>query len=412
MVSIAFAFAFLVAQEAKPPASAPTPAPAAAAPAIVPASAFPDATPAEVGLDPDALARLGAKVQAFVDEQQIVGAELAVVAKHRTAYRATFGWEDREKKVAMPARGIFCVRSMTKPVCGTAIQMLVDREELALDDKIAQYFHSFDHDDAAEITVRHLLSHTGGLPLSQFLRRPFGDAKDLLDVADAAGEFGPKTKPGEVFNYSDDGADTLGALVEQLSGQKLDRFLAAELFEPLGMKDTIGVLKGDDPRLPRVHSAYVGGAENWKRYWAPGQPPIFKFLFASQSLYASIDDYARFLALWMDGGVSGGKRLLSKEAVERALAPGPAFLGSPVGFRGWKLLYGQFWMVYVDPKRAAGKQVVAFGHNGSDGTFAYAFPERDLMVFYFTQSRQQQTGETFERMLQETLLAPPASKKE
>ena len=408
MGSIALALAFLVAQEANSPA----PASAPPTPAAAQTSAFPDAAPAEVGLDPEALARLGAKVQAFVDDGEIVGAELVVVAKHRTAYRATFGWEDLEKKSALPPRGIFCVRSMTKPVCGTAIQMLVDRDELALDDKIAQYFHSYDHDDAAQITVRHLLLHTGGLPLSQFLRRPLQDAKDLQDIADVAGEYGPKSKPGEHFVYSDDGADTCGALVEQLSGKTLDRFLAEELFDPLAMRDTIGVLKDGDPRLPRVHGLYIGGAENWTRYWEPGKPPIFKFLMASQSLYASIDDYARFLALWMDGGAAGGKRLLSKEAVERALVPGPAMLGSPIGFRGWKLFYGQLWMVYVDPKRAPGKQVVAFGHNGSDGTFAYAFPERDLMVFYFTQSRQQRTGETFERTLQETLLAPPATKKE
>jgi CubicO group peptidase (beta-lactamase class C family) len=381
------------------------------APLATAQSAFPDASPAEVGLDPAALARLGAKVREFVDTKEIVGAELVVVAKHRTAYRATFGFEDLEKKTAMEPRGIFCVRSMTKPVCGTAIQMLVDREELALDDKIAQYFHSFDHDDAAQITVRQLLSHTGGLPLSQFLRRPLQNAKDLPEIADVAGEFGPKSKPGELFNYSDDGADTLGALVEQLSGKTLDRFFAEELFEPLAMKDSIGVLKEGDPRLPRVHGLYIGGAEKWKRYWAPGKPPIFKFLLASQGLYASIDDYARFLALWMDGGAAGGKRLLTKEAVERALEPGPLMLGSPTGFRGWKLHYGQFWMVWVDPKRAPGKQVVAFGHNGSDGTFAYAFPELDLMVFYFTQSRQQQTGETFEQVLQEELLAPLATKK-
>ena len=392
MVSIAFAFAFLVAQEST--------------------SAFPDAAPAEVGLDPEALARLGAKVQSFVDDQEIVGAELVVIAKRRTAWRATFGFEDRDQKVAMPARGIFCVRSMTKPVAGTAIQMLVDREELGLDDPIARHLHSFDHGDAASITVRQLLTHTGGLPMSQFLsRRPFGDAKDLEDVADSAGEFGPATKPGAGFAYSDDGADTLGALVERLSGAKLDRFLAAELFEPLGMQDTIGVLKEDDPRLPRVHGLYVGGANQWQRYWEPGKPPIFKFLFASQSLYCSIDDYARFLALWMDGGEASGKRLLSKEAVARALEPGPAMLGTPNGLKGWKVHYGQHWMVWVDPKRAAGKQVVAFGHNGSDGTFAYAFPELDLMVFYFTQSRQQRTGATFERTLQEELLAPLAAKK-
>ena len=87
MGSIALALAFLVAQEANSPA----PASAPPTPVAAPASAFPDAAPAEVGLDPEALARLGAKVQAFVDEGEIVGAELVVVAKHRTAYRATFG---------------------------------------------------------------------------------------------------------------------------------------------------------------------------------------------------------------------------------------------------------------------------------------------------------------------------------
>src|SRR5262249_43440678 len=154
--------------------------------------------------------------------------------------------------------------------------------------------------------------------------------------------------------------------------------LAAELFEPLSMKDSIGVLKDDDPRLPRVHGLYIGSAENWKRYGEPGKPPLFRFLLASQGLYCSIDDYARFLALWMDGGAAGGKRLLTKEAVTRALEPGPLMLGTgSTGFRGWKLHYGQFWMVYVDPKRERGRQVVAFGHNGSDGTFAYAFPELD-----------------------------------
>src|SRR5262249_48783644 len=144
------------------------------------------------------------------------------------------------------------------------------------------------------------------------LRRPLQSAKDLTEVADVAGEFGPKSKPGELFNYSDDGADTLGALVEQISGTTLDRFLAAEVFEPLSMKDSIGVLKDDDPRLPRVHGLYIGSAENWKRYGEPGKPPLFRFLLASQGLYCSIDDYARFLALWMDGGAAGGKRLLTK----------------------------------------------------------------------------------------------------
>jgi CubicO group peptidase (beta-lactamase class C family) len=383
------------------------PKPAAAAPA----DAFPVAAPESVGLDPAALERLGARVQSFVDADSIVGAELLVVKDRRTVTRRTFGLEDRDAKTPFPARGIFCVRSMTKPWCGTAIQILVDRGELALDSRIADHFHAWDHDLATKVTVAQLLTHQGGLRLSQFYSRPLSAAVDLQDVATVAGKEGPMFEPGAIFNYSDDGADTLGALVELLSDEPLDRFFDEEIAQPLGLHDTIGVLKSDDPRVARVHSAYVGGEGRWTRYWKPGQPPIFKFLLASQSLYSTCDDYARFLAMWMDGGTIGKTRILSKEAVERALTPGPQMLGYPEGFRGWRLHYGHFWMIYVDPARPQGDRVVAFGHNGSDGTFAYAIPSLDLVVLYFTQSRQQGTGPSFEQALMNELITPLLAKQ-
>jgi CubicO group peptidase (beta-lactamase class C family) len=401
---------FLALAQAAGTAQAEPAKPAVPAASIAPDDAFPAAAPADVGLDPAALERICALVQTFVDEQAIVGAELVVIKKRRTVLRRTFGSERAGPGVStsepLAPRGIFCVRSMTKPVCGTAIEMLVDRGELALDDRIADHFHAFDHDDAAKITVEQLLHHTGGLPFSQFVRRPLDKAKDLIDVATFAGEFGTTLEPGRISSYSDDGADTCGALVELLSGKTLDLFLQEELFDPLGMKDTIGVLREGDPRIARVHPLNVGGAGRWMTYWEPGKPPIFKFLLASQSLYASCDDYARFLALWLDRGMANGKRLLSEAAIDRALAPGPRMLGAMDGFRGWRVHYGHFWMVYFDPKRPKDAQLVGFGHNGSDGTFAYAFPEHDLMVLYFTQSRQQGTGRAFEATLKQELLDP------
>jgi CubicO group peptidase (beta-lactamase class C family) len=395
-----------LAQEAGAPPVAPAPA--------EPADAFPAAAPESVGLDPAALERLGARVQSFVDADSIVGAELLVVKDRHTALRRTFGFDDRDAKTAFAPHGIFCVRSMTKPWCGTAIQILVDRGELTLDSRIADHFHAWDHDLAGKVTVEQLLTHQGGLRLSQFLSRPLSDAVDLQEVATVAGEQGPMFEPGAGFNYSDDGADTLGGLVELLSDETLDRFFDEEIARPLGLHDTIGVLKADDPRIARVHSLHIGGEGRWIRYWKPGQPPIFKFLLASQGLYSTCDDYARFLAMWMDGGTidAGGKtRILSKEAVERALAPGPRMLGYPNGFASWRLHYGHFWMIYVDPSRPAGERVVAFGHNGSDGTFAYAIPSLDLMVLYFTQSRQQGTGEEFERTLRSEIVAPLLAKR-
>src|SRR5262245_48787953 len=86
-----------------------------AAPASAPADASPAAAPEELGLDPSALERVAARVQEFVDDESIVGAELLVVKDRRTVLRRAFGLEDREQKTPFAPRGIFCVRSMTKP---------------------------------------------------------------------------------------------------------------------------------------------------------------------------------------------------------------------------------------------------------------------------------------------------------
>ena len=78
-------------------------------------------------------------------------------------------------------------------------------------------------------------------------------------MANAIGEGGPEFEPGSKFWYSDAGADTLGAIVEQASGSSLEDFVIERLLEPLGMEDAYYVGDSDDPRLDRVASLYVGG---------------------------------------------------------------------------------------------------------------------------------------------------------
>jgi hypothetical protein len=113
----------------------------------------------------------------------------------------------------------------------------------------------------------------------------------------------------------------------------------------------------------------------------------------------------------MDGGVVGERRLLAPQAIERGLTPA-SDAGMPTSFPGLKVYYGQMWMLYGDAD-ADGEalelvQPVAFGHNGSDGTFAWAWPDRDLMVLYFTQSRGQGTGIKLEAEIDRLLVNPGA----
>ena len=122
-------------------------------------------------------------------------------------------------------------------------------------------------------------------------------------------------------------------------------------------------------------------------------------------------------ALWMDGGMVGGKRLLSKEAIARILTPVSPMksLGTdkpyPCGFFGLKPHYGQLSMLYASGERPTQTDVRAFGHGGSDGTGGMGLSAEDLIVCYFTQSRGQVSTIRLETTIQDALLRARASLK-
>ncbi len=387
--------------------SVPMPLRAAAAvllAAIARAQGFPVASAAEVGLDAAELEALAAVVQDLSDRGEVVGAELLVVKNDKTVLHRAFGWKDREDVALMEPNTIFCVRSMTKPVVGTAVSMLVDDEKLLLSDKASKYLPAFDNERSRAITVEMLLHHTSGLPLSGLLERDIRTVTSLRQVADWAGEKGPEHPPGSRFSYSDDGADTLGAIVEVASGESLATYVEGRVLAPLQMMDAVTVVAPDHPKRARMASKYAGSPGNWTRFWSPKDPPIFRTFLASQSLYCTAADYARFLSLWKEKGRAGGERLVSMRSARRAHEPGVE-TGFPTGFAGLSVEYGELWVLYVDRTKEK-PELVAFGHSGSDGTFSYCFPALDLMVCYFTQSRGTLSGLAFEAALQKHVVDP------
>jgi CubicO group peptidase (beta-lactamase class C family) len=371
-------------------------------------SVFPVATPESQGVSAAALRQLADEVDGYVKAGTIVGGELLVIKNRKTILNEVFGNRDREDKLPMERGTIFNIRSMTKPLTGVAVQMLVDEGKLRLDDPVSKYLPGFDNDKSRAITLEQVLQHRSGLPLTILIKT---DAyKDLQAQAKAIGEKGPQFKPGEKFWYSDAGSDAAAAVVEHVSGMTIDRFVTERILEPLGMADSFYPSKADDPRKKRLASLYVGTPGKWTRHWKPGDGPMYPFAWGSQTLYSTPADYARFLALWMDGGTVGNKRLLSKEAMARILTPASSMsiLGSdepyPSGFFGLKLYYGQMSMLYGAGESPTKAKVMAIGHGGSDGTGAWAFPAENLIVCYFTQSRGQATTIRLETTIQEALL--------
>ena len=366
---------------------------------------FPVAAPEDVGLPAQALAELAAAVRGFVERDEIVGAELLVIKGDKRVLHESFGWQDREAGLPMPKDALFSVRSMTKPVIGTAVAMLLEDSKLELDEPVATYLPSFENDKSRAITVRQLLHHTGGLPLSGLLGGEISRMKGVCEIAAAVGASGPQHPPGSGFHYSDAGADTLGALVEVVSGEPLGEFLRQRIFAPLGMSDALTFVAPDEPRRSRIASAYTGEAGGWTRYWSSADAPLFPFAMGSQGLYCSARDYARFLSLWKGNGRHADGRLLRMSSCKRALTPGTQMDYSS-GFEGCVVHYGELWMLYIDQNQDPQGELYAFGHGGSDGTAAWVFPALDLMVLYFTQSRGNTTFPEFETTLQRALLDP------
>jgi len=365
-------------------------------------------TPESQNMSSEALQQLTGIVQGYVDNERIVGAELMVLKNRYIVLHEVFGWKDRESEVPMEENTLFNIRSMTKPITGAAAQILIDRGELYLDDRVADYLPGFDNELSGNITVQQLLTHQAGLPLT--ILTSADEYDDLWTMANEVGKIGPEFPPGSKWWYSDAGADVLGGLVEAVSRQSLDSFITENLLQPLGMSDTFYFTSTsqDDPRRERIASLYIGGIGEWNRFWTP-EKPLYPFAWGSQSLYGTALDYAHFLSLWLDNGVVGNRWVLSKEAVSRTLQPTApmTMLGSdmrfPTGFYNTDVCYGQMSVLYTDGDSG---EVVIIGHSGSDGTYAWAWLEHDLIVLYFTQSRGGASGITLEPEIDRLFLHP------
>lgn len=350
------------------------------------------------------LARITSEVRTWVDEKDVVGAEFMILKDRKVVLHEAVGWMDAEDKVPMAKGSIFCVRSMTKPLVGTAVQMLIDAGKLALDDKASKFLKSFDNDRSRDITIEQMLTHRSGFPIT-LIDKPLKEYANHREIVDQAGEIGPSEKPGKRFEYSDTNFETLAEIVGIVSGQSCDEFLRARVLEPLAMKDTYCVLGKDAPDRARVCSNYVGERGHFEKYWDNRGEPLFPFLLGAAGLYSTCEDYARFVELWLDRGVIAGKPLLSDAAIARALRPivPMSMIGSdapyPTSFDHASVKYGQAWMVWDDGKPRAENALPIFGHSGSDGTFVWVFPEENVIALYFTQSRNGLSGFRFEELL-------------
>lgn len=325
----------------------------------------------------DAILRRGVADSAFPGAIAVVGTRDGVLIQ-RSAGRLDWAPSSEPSD-----QTLWDLASLTKVVAlTTSVMILVDEKRLDLDASVRQYLPEWRGPNKDRVRVRHLLTHSSGLPAWRPLYKEAASRADALAIVLATPL---DTVPGARMVYSDLGAILLGEIVQRVSGEPLDRFAARRVFEPLGMRDT---QFRPAPGL-RVRAAPTE-VDPWRQRHLRGEvhdENAFALggVSGHAGLFSTARDLARFARALLSGGALDGIRLVSDATLARFTARQDSLLSHRA--LGWETATGS---------NSGGRfaSARAFGHTGFTGTSLWIDPELGRFVILLT-NRVNPTRERF-----------------
>lgn len=330
--------------------------------AVTPAAAAPPSTK----MTPtEGAAAIGAIVREEIAAGRLPGAVVVVGVGDKVVLRQAYG-----ERAVLPSRSpttvdtMYDAASLTKVMAtAVAIQQLVERGLIDLDKPAAAYWPAFAANGKADITVRQLLTHYAALPAG-IPTRTWSGTEGALDAVVALKPLAPA---GSRFIYSDVDFIVLGELVRRVSGQPLEIYAAANIFQPLGMRDT-----GFRPSAALKNRIAPADIESGKLRWGEVQDPIaFRMggVAGHAGVFTTADDLTLFARMMASGGANGGPSVLRPQSIATMTRPqsppgGPALRGL-----GWDVdsPYSGFLAPSFSPR--------SFGHTGYTGTALWIDPD-------------------------------------
>ena len=318
------------------------------------------------------LASVDAVIEQAIHNGNIPGAVLLVGHDGQAIYRKAYGNRALEpRREPMTLETIFDLASLTKVIATTtAVMKLVEQGKIRLNDPVAKYLPEFGQNGKEDITVRQLLTHYSGLG-------PDLDLKTIWEGKETAYRmaFGeaPETLPGSRFSYSDVNFIVLGALVERVSGETLDKYCERRIFAPLKMMHT----RFTPPAALRPKIAPTQYDENEHMLRGVVHDPTARRMggvAGHAGLFSTADDLAKFSQALLNGG-GGVLSALSVEKMTRPEQPPSA----PVlrGF-GWD----------IDSPFSSNRgdllPVGSYGHTGFTGTSMWIDPTTQTYIILLT----------------------------
>ncbi len=389
------------------------------------AAEMPTAKPEEVGMSSQRLLRIHQAIQRHIDAGDISGAVTLVARRGSIVHFEAHGLMDIESKQPMRTDAIFRIASMSKPITGVAVMMMMEEGKLRLNDPVSKFLPEFKDPHVAiprgnagafyvvpadrELTIRDLLTHTNGLmtggPGSKAGPPRPAPGDTLASFIPRLGAVPLDFQPGAQWAYSGyAGPDTLSRIVEIVSGQPYDEFLRTRIFEPLGMPDTF--FYPPDARRPRLATLYGKSPHGLVR--APNQDgfSLKTYFSGGGGLMSTAADYARFAQMLLNGGELDGKRLLGPRTVSLMASNhvGDMFngkLGRPAHGMGYGLLVG-----IVEDSVAAGLRVSSgsFGWDGAYGTQTWIDPREKMVTVVMIQTQVPMVQRDFENAVMQAIV--------
>ena len=335
--------------------------------------------------DETRLGRIDGLVEGAVRAGQLPGAVVLVGHGDRTVFLKAYG-----NRAVVPATEpmsvdtIFDIASLTKVVATTtSIMLLLEQGRLRLNDRVAAHIPEFGRYGKHDITIRHLLTHVSGLRPDLDLNVPFEGYEKAIELAT---EEVPDAPPGQRFTYSDINFFLLGDIVARVSGEPLDVFARKQVFEPLGMKETMF-------RPPKTLEARIAPTERCEILaWpcnTPGAPMLRGMVHdptarrmggvaGHAGVFSTASDLARFARALLHGGEIEGRRVLAPLTVAKMIEP-----ASPEDHRNQRALGWDVDSAFSS-NRGELLPVGSFGHTGFTGTSIWIDPATHVYVVFLS----------------------------
>ena len=349
-------------------------------------------------LDPAKLAEIPKSLAPFIETNLISGAVTLVATRDKVVALDALGHSDLGAKRKMKTDDLFWIASMTKPMTAVAVLMLQDEGKLSVEDPVEKYLPEFKGQwltsersatgvglvkPARPVLIRDLLTHTSGLG---DLPAPRGGCS-LAELVMAYSQQPLKFAPGSKWEYCNSGINTLGRIVEVVSGKPFAKFMQQRVFDPLDMDDTtFWPSRWQLKRVAKPYQASPSGAlVEGSIYFLKGPlPDRTRTPFPAGGLFSTASDVAHLYQMMLNGGVWRGKRLLSLAAVTELTRTQTGDLKT--GFvDGMSFGYG--FAVVKEPAANTTRMLSSgtFGHGGAYGTQSWADPKRDLIFILMYQ---------------------------